>query len=244
MFFIRPPASGVGSRVSSFAFLFKNHVRTLGMAQLGGPCLLFGTGMVFPWSIASSIQWATSDSVEDMQLAVKLAIEGKSGAYAPVPCVSGVLPSGKTAARSQRRRWEHGHVRTILKYAPRLLWEGIRRRRLELMLLGSDLAVPPLSLLALMVAAAAVIEGTGWWLLGTWIWAAILGASAALAAISFLLAWGRFGRHILSLRDLVLIPVYIAGKLPIYLGLLWRPQRAWTSRDPVTTSAKAKETAT
>jgi glycosyltransferase involved in cell wall biosynthesis len=236
-----PPESGVGSRVSSFAFLFKNHIRTLGMAQIGGPCLLFGTGMAFPWSLASTIQWATADSVEDMQLAVKLAMEGKSARYADVPCVSGILPSGKSAARSQRRRWEHGHLRTILKYAPRLIGIGLLRGKLQLLLLGCDLAVPPLSLLAMIVLAAGVVLATGWWFTGIWIWTALLGCAAGLAGVSFLLAWARFGRSILSFRDLVLIPVYIVSKLPIYFGLLWKPQSVWNKREPVTASSGVKE---
>jgi cellulose synthase/poly-beta-1,6-N-acetylglucosamine synthase-like glycosyltransferase len=197
--------------------------------------------MAFPWPLAAAIGWATSDSVEDMQLAVKLAMDGHSARYVPIPCVSGELPSGKTAARSQRRRWEHGHVRTILKFAPRLIWEGLRRRRLELLLLGCDLAVPPLSLLAVLVLVGAGVELAGWLLTGAWLWAGVLGGAAALALVSFLLAWFRFGRRMLSLKDLVLIPVYIVGKLPIYLGLLWKPQKAWTSREPVQSSTGAGE---
>ncbi len=226
-----PPAeSSVGDRVSAFAFLFKNHVRPLGLAQWGGPCLLFGTGMAFPWSVLADACLGTADSVEDMQLAVQLALAGKPALYVPTACVSGVLPSAATAARSQRQRWEHGHVRTLLKYAPRLLWEGFKQRRLELVLLGADLAVPPLSMLAVLVVAAAIIETVAWFLTGVWVWCCVLAVGTIGATVAILFAWSRFGRELLSLRDLALIPLYIARKLPIYLALLWRPQKAWKER--------------
>ena len=226
-----PPAdSSFGNRVSAFAFHFKNHVRPLGLAQFGGPCLLFGTGMAFPWSILASTSLGTADSVEDMQLAVQLALAGKAARYLPAPCVSGILPSGASAAKSQRQRWEHGHVRTLLRYAPRLLWEGLRRGKLQLLLLGADLAVPPLSLLALLVVVASAVEMGGGLLTGVWIWFGILAGATGLAALAILMAWSRFGRQFLPFRDLVLIPVYIVRKLPIYLALLWKPQKAWNER--------------
>jgi hypothetical protein len=52
---------------------------------------------------------------------------------------------------------------------------------------------------------------------------------------SVLLAWARFARDLLSLGHLLSLPLYLAWKVPIYLGLLTRPQRSWvrTDRSPV-----------
>ena len=56
-------------RVQEFAWALKNHVRPLGLARLGLPCQLMGTGMAFPWQVltavelASSHRWKTSSSV-------------------------------------------------------------------------------------------------------------------------------------------------------------------------------------
>jgi hypothetical protein len=83
-----------------------------------------------------------------------------------------------------------------------------------------------------MVAA---LDGVGGWLTGGWVWLEILGAAAVLAVVSVLLAWGKYGRSILPGKDLALIPFYIAGKLPIYFGLLWRPQKTWS--EPVTAAS-------
>lgn len=236
-----PPGSGVGTRISAFAFHFKNHVRSVGTTQLGGPCLLFGTGMAFPWDVAAQAEWATSSSVEDMQLAVKLAVMGKGVRYVPIPCVSAYLPTEKKESRQQRRRWEHGHVRTLLAHAPRLFARGLFTGRPSLMLLGAHLAVPPLSLLALIVLMVAALDGVDGWLTGNWVWLKILGAAVLLSVVSVLLAWGKYGRAILPGKDLALIPFYIAGKLPIYFGLLWRPQKTWNEPVTAVTGTPAKD---
>jgi cellulose synthase/poly-beta-1,6-N-acetylglucosamine synthase-like glycosyltransferase len=230
-YLLYPPSdSNVGSRVSAFAFLFKNHIRPLGLAQYGGACLLFGTGMAFPWKALADASLGTPESVEDMHLAVQLALDGKPALYIPTPCVSGLLPSGAPAVRAQRQRWEHGHVRTLLRYAPRLVWQGVRQQRLDLLLLGADLAVPPLSLLAVLVSGAAVVEVIAWLMTGIWLWFGVLACATIGATLAVLVAWRRFGRELLSFKDLALIPLYIAGKLPIYLTLIGRAQNTWNER--------------
>jgi cellulose synthase/poly-beta-1,6-N-acetylglucosamine synthase-like glycosyltransferase len=234
-----PPAhSRISDRVSAFAFMFKNHIRPLGLSQWGGPCLLFGTGMGFPWSVLADISLATTDAVEDMQLAVKLALAGKPPLYVPVPCVSGTLPASAQEARTQRQRWEHGHVRTMLKFGPRLVWAGLHRRQWNLMLLGADLMVPPLSFLAVIVMAAVGFDLVAWWLTGIWLWFSVLAAAIGMAAVAILLAWHCFGRDLLSFKDVALTPVYIARKIPIYLALLVRPQKTWSSSQPTSAAGK------
>ncbi len=230
-YLLHPPSdSNVGNRVSAFAFLFKNHIRPLGLAQYGGACLLFGTGMAFPWKALADASLGTAESVEDMHLAVQLALDGKPALYVPIPCVSGSLPAGAAAAKAQRQRWEHGHVRTLLRYAPRLVWQGVKQRRLDLLLLGADLAVPPLSLLAVLVSGAAVIETIAWLMTGIWLWFAVLACATVGATLAVLLAWRWFGCELLSFKDLSLIPLYIVGKLPIYLTLVGRAQTTWNER--------------
>ena len=54
----------------------KNFVRLKGLANLDLPCLLYGTGMAFPWSVISTVFLANGNIVEDMQLAIDLAIAG------------------------------------------------------------------------------------------------------------------------------------------------------------------------
>lgn len=128
-----PPGGGVRDQLSAFAFQFKNIVRPLGMARLGLPCLLTGTGMAFPWAVLRDAPLGSANIVEDMQLGLDLTLTG----HAPKLCldarVTGELPSGERAARPQRTRWEHGHVQTLLTQVPRLTAAAFRQLRPELL---------------------------------------------------------------------------------------------------------------
>ena len=126
VYLLEPPArAGVLTQLSAFAFLFKNLVRPRGLVRLGLPCLLTGTGMAIPWVLVRSAPLASGNIVEDMQLGVDLACAGNAPKLCPGARVDGVLPSGGAAAYRQRRRWEHGHLRTLLTQVPRLLLAAV-----------------------------------------------------------------------------------------------------------------------
>jgi hypothetical protein len=52
--------------------------------------------------------------------------------------------------------------------------------------------------------------------------------------LSVLLAWIRYGQHIISLYALASAPVYAMWKVPIYIGFLLSRQLDWvrSKRDP------------
>ena len=216
------------SQISAFAFAFKNHVRALGAERLGVPCLLRGTGMAFPWKIISEAKLATGNIVEDMQLGIDLAIAGHSPRFCPEARVLGRLPDKVSAATTQRTRWEHGHLQTIIRNCPRLIWQGIRQGRPSLIALALDLAVPPLALLVLIGCVATTTAAAFWWLgLASLAPLLILLAGGATLAASILLAWWRFARKLLPGATLAAIPLYILWKIPLYLAFLFRRQKAW-----------------
>lgn len=226
-------SSGASGRISSFAFTVKNLVRPLGLAALGLPCPLTGSGIALPWAVAARAPLARESIVEDMQLGLDLAVAGRPPVLCPQARVTGRLPKGKAAASSQRTRWEHGHLQTLLRQTPRLLREALKQRRVELLAMALDLAVPPLSLLCLAWAVVAIVAAGAWSLGASGTPVALLGVSGAMLSASILLAWGRFGRKIIPLRALLRVPFYVTWKIPIYLTYLVRPQKAWvrTERD-------------
>jgi len=218
--------------VSVLAFMVKNLVRPSGLDRLGLPCLLTGSGMAFPWSVIGLVSLASSNIVEDMQLAVDLAIGGHAPLFSREAKVTGVLPQQKHAAKSQRRRWEHGHLQTLLTQIPRLL-EASRQKRFDLLAIALDLCVPPLSLLVMMWAAAiagALLVGA---LSSAWIPTIVLAIEGLLISISIVGAWVKFGRGNLPLLTLLAVPLYILWKIPLYFAFLVRPQKNWirTERD-------------
>jgi cellulose synthase/poly-beta-1,6-N-acetylglucosamine synthase-like glycosyltransferase len=224
--------------ISGLAFRFKNLVRTLGLVRLAGINHLTGTGMALPWHLVQNVEFAGGNVVEDMQLGIDLALAGRPPLFLPEARVDSPLPQRREAARTQRTRWEHGHLRTLLTQSPRLLRLAIRHRRLDLFWLALDLAIPPLSLLVLMLLLATTAALIGW-LAGVSSLPLILLASAtASLAVTVLLGWFAFCRQQVPLSALFAAPLYALAKLPIYLAFLARRQQQWvrTERDGVARS--------
>jgi cellulose synthase/poly-beta-1,6-N-acetylglucosamine synthase-like glycosyltransferase len=224
--------AGMGQKVAEFAWLVKNRVRALGYRKLGFPCQLMGSGMAFPWSLVSTARFSSGNIVEDLELGINYTLEGHSPSFYPEVSVSSYFPSSSDSEKSQRRRWEHGHLVTSIKMLPRLVRRGIVNRDIDCAALAVDLLVPPLSLLTILLVALnviclvyAVVHG------GAEPWFASL-ILLAIFCFGILLAWYRFGRGILTTRQLLYIPVYILNKVPLYLAILVKRQVKWvkTSR--------------
>jgi len=137
-------------------------------------------------------------------------------------------------AQSQRSRWEHGHLEMILIEVPRLLKGFIKTGNFAALGLALDILIPPLSLLVMAWFAAA----GSIWLITLFtsvssIPAVIVTVAGGFLFLGVLLAWLKFGRADLPLRNLIAIPFYILSKIPIYLKFLVKPQSRWlkTERD-------------
>jgi cellulose synthase/poly-beta-1,6-N-acetylglucosamine synthase-like glycosyltransferase len=238
-----PAGGGSVGRVSAFAVLVRNLVRPVGLLHLGFPCHLTGSGMAFLWSQIRNAPPQEGSLVEDLSLGLDLAIDGHEPILHPGVLVTSDLPQAKSAAQGQRRRWEHGQISTFISKAPRLIASGISQRRLSLVVLALDLAVPPLALLVLLIGGVGIVSGLA---------AAVsLGSLAfrvsalalTLIGISTILAWLRYGRDLVPIRTLLAVPFYVLWKIPVYLSLIFRgSQKDWvrTDRDTADTSSEAK----
>lgn len=219
--------------ISAFAFKVKNLVRSRGMVRLGLPCLLAGTGMAFPWSVIRSINIANSEIVEDMKLGLDLSILGYSPIFCPNALVTGNLPQNTEAAKSQRTRWEHGHLQTLLTYVPKLLIAGVSQRRLELIFSALDLCIPPLSLFVIMWFGMMLISLLVSSVSVAWIPLGVTTLSGFMIVSAIMISWSKFARSDLPFKELVAVPIYILWKIPLYFKFLIQPQKTWirTERD-------------
>ena len=231
----QPANSEPKQAISALAFLVKNLVRPRGLDRLSLPCLLTGTGMAFPWKAIETISLASGNIVEDMQLGLDLAIAGYLPMFSDEAKVTGLLPQQQNAAKSQRTRWEHGHLQTLLTQVPRLLQASWQQKSFPLFALALDLCVPPLSLLVIMWLSAVVAALSLGWLGAIWVPLVILAVEGLLILLSIFEAWAGFGRTTLPLLALIGIPLYILWKIPLYLAFLAKPQTKWirTDRDVV-----------
>jgi cellulose synthase/poly-beta-1,6-N-acetylglucosamine synthase-like glycosyltransferase len=229
----QPPNPTPKDSISALAFLVKNLVRPSGLRQLGLPSLLTGTGMAFPWSVIRSVSLASGNIVEDMQMSMDLAVAGYPTIFCPDAKVTGCLPQQQEVAKTQRTRWEHGHLQTLLTQTPRLATASVQQKRFDLLAIALDLSVPPLSLLvAIWVAAfaASLLAAT----LGTSpIPAIFLALEGLLILVSIVGAWAKFGRNDISGLTLLAVPFYILWKIPLYVGFIVKRQTKWvrTERD-------------
>jgi cellulose synthase/poly-beta-1,6-N-acetylglucosamine synthase-like glycosyltransferase len=221
------PNAPVQQKISAFAFAVKNSVRPSGLMRLGLPCALTGTGMAFPWSIIRDAPLASANIVEDLKLGIDLAIDGHPAVFEPRAKVTSEFPSSEDGRAKQRRRWEHGHLSTMVREGPRLIREAIRQRRPDLAGMALDLLIPPLSLFILVlictaiVAAALLFWGAGGASL------AISAIAVGLVGLSLSIAWIVFARDLLSAKDLIAIPSYVVRKIPMYLRTFYKREDQW-----------------
>lgn len=221
----------IAIKVSEFAFMVKNKIRLRGLARLGMPVPLTGTGMAFPWEAIAQAQLATGDIVEDMRLGVELAEQGKGAGYCDAALVTSFFPSSEAAEKTQRERWEHGHLSTLRQFVPRLLRRAISERSLQALGMMLDLLIPPLSLLVMLIGASCGLFLVWGLLFAEWQFASYAFDLLIALLCTILLVWLLYGRSILSLREMAHIPVYIVSKIVIYIGYLLRKQTKWIRTD-------------
>lgn len=214
--------------LSQFAFLVKNVVRPLGLQRIGAPCLLAGSGMAFPWQILAKAPLATGHLTEDLSLSVEFALTGHPPLFCPEASVYSEPPMHKAVAQSQRRRWEQGHIETIIRGTPRLLRGAVQQRRWELLWLAVELGVPPLTLIVLamllIVGVSVLVFLADSFTLPLLI--SFIASSMLFTAV--LMAWYKFGRSHLPGRILLAVPAYMIWKFPITLNALLNHPLAWT----------------
>jgi len=226
---VAPPGAGLRTRMLEFAWLVKNQVRPLGSFRLGRACHLMGTGMALPWDLASTAKLATGHIAEDMKLGVDMAIAGRPTQFLAQAQITSEFPIDAAIARTQKTRWEHGHLQTLVQELPRLLVAFARRPRAATLVLAMDLVIPPLALYFLCVAISLPLFALGYFFSAEIGAAALVSLSTAVAlALAITLAWLRYARHLLSLRELLTVPLYAAWKLPVYVAFFLNRKSGWT----------------
>lgn len=227
LYLMRPPREpGPEAYVSTFAFLIKNWVRLRALQLLKLPVLLTGTGMAFPWELIKDAPLASGEIVEDLALGLHFTRMGKGPVFCESARVWSELPNTADAAISQRTRWEHGYLQAILRDVRKLLWEGMTRRPV-LLLVALDLMVPPLALLVLLSLLACAITFLAAIFTQTWLPFLVLCTAGALSALGITLAWWRFARDLVPAAAILSIPGYVLGKLAIYRRFVTQRQTEW-----------------
>lgn len=219
--------ASVKAKIAEFAWLVKNLVRPRGLHALGLACQLTGSGMAFPWKVIQKVPLATGEIVEDMKLGLTLTAMGHPPVFCESAVVTSVFPSHEEGVQSQRTRWEHGHLSMMLKEGLPKLLEGLRKRDTTLFFLALDVCIPPLALLVMSIVTLQVFGLTHWLLTANAIPFFTGTTCLLLTTAAVLMAWSKDGRSVISAKELMTIPVYMASKLPIYVRYLFQRQAEW-----------------
>jgi cellulose synthase/poly-beta-1,6-N-acetylglucosamine synthase-like glycosyltransferase len=184
-----------GVQLRAVAFMLFHRVRFAGRAALRLPCHLVGNGMLLSRRLLEQHPWDAFTGAEDLEFTVTLRLNGVKPVFAGAARVRGPVPTSGRAAQVQRERWEGGRLRVASAVFPRLLREILVHRRVSLLDLAIDLAIPPLGLLTAGVVVGAVLVGAlssanvvSPWLLVPWLlgltavtWFVFLGLRSASA---------------------------------------------------------------
>ncbi len=218
-------------KLSEFAWSIKNKLRPSGLLALGGPCQLMGTGMAFPAGMLDDTELASGCIVEDMKLGLDLAIQGAAPKFLPNTTVWSQFPDNSETSEGQKSRWVHGHMEMILLYVPKLIKEFIKKRDVNLLLIGLDLLVPPLILLLVINVFALFISLVVSFFNGSSIYLVSL-ISVFMMLTSIFIAWLQEGKDILSAKELFYGGLAIIKKLSLYAQFLTNKRKDWnkTSR--------------
>ncbi len=226
-----PETADAKRRLAGFAWIVKNHVRPTGLASLGLPCQLMGTGMAFPWEAIWRIDLATGNIVEDIKMGLDLAAAGFAPVYCPEVSVKSEFPTTEQGFTVQRQRWETGSLRTITSIVPAMFLRGLGTFNMNLTVMTIDLAVPPVMMLVatmifgLMLSVIFAIAG------GNVLPAALFCGALSLLILALSLAWFRFGREVLRTCDLLALPSLLVRKFGFYL-IMWRDRgTGWVRTD-------------
>ena len=219
----RPQATASPAvQMSTFAFFVKNVIRQRALKRLAGRVQLLGTGMAMPWVLFNRANLATSSIVEDIRLGNELAEAG----HAPT-LVEGatVWSEAESTANTfaQRQRWEGGFMNEAMREGPLRLVRSIRHGDLRSSWAAVSIMVPPFALLVLADIAVLVIATVAIWAVGASPAVLLLLAVPLLfAGMGLILAWLAGGSRFISLSALSRAPIYLAWKLPMYLGFVRR----------------------
>jgi 1,2-diacylglycerol 3-beta-glucosyltransferase len=175
--------------------------------------------MCFTSELLRTVPHRARSLVEDLEYGICLGEAGYRVHYAPEAQVYGQMVSTGKAARSQRRRWEHGRWTLAKLHGPRLLRRALIQRDKLLFDLAMDLMTPPLSSLALAVIAGLLASLFVSFQslrpsVALWPW----GISAAFLGVHVLRGWWLSSTGARGLLDLLCAPAYMAWKLTLFFG--------------------------
>ncbi|RWC01487.1 glycosyltransferase family 2 protein [Mesorhizobium sp.] len=219
-----PPDSDSSARVAEFAWRIRTLVRPSGLANLGFPCHLMGSGMALPWSVTRMADLGTAHLAEDVLLGIQLARSGVPAWFCADARITSKFPRRQKGRNSQRRRWIHGFFALLKGAVPGLMGDALRHRSLQMSALAVDLMVPPLSVLLALQTLGLFFAIAA---------ASIVALSVSLIGMLFLavaiaICWYFVARDLVGWREVMALPRHSGTVGLIVFNYLLGNVSAWT----------------
>jgi GT2 family glycosyltransferase len=146
------------TRLMTLALALFHRTRSSARSRMGLSVGLRGNGMCFSRELLEACPHEVNGLVEDLEYGVHIGLRGYRVAYAGEAYVLGEMVTTGGSAVSQRRRWERGRALLARAMLLPLMGEAIRQRSATLVDLAIDLAVPPLSTVALGIVLGLALD--------------------------------------------------------------------------------------
>jgi exopolysaccharide biosynthesis WecB/TagA/CpsF family protein len=213
-----PGRSGAG--IVAVGFILFHQVRLSGRSVLGLPSSLVGNGMLLSRRLIESHPWDAFTGAEDLEYTLNLCLAGVRPVYVSGAKLFGPMPTGARASRRQRMRWEGGRFHQMRTRLGPLWSSALGRFDPGLLSVAIDLTVPPLGILALLIAgggvatvALALAGLTSIWAASPWVAAGTMLAGHVLGGLAAARAPAS------AYRSLLRTPYFVASKLLVYVRL-------------------------
>jgi cellulose synthase/poly-beta-1,6-N-acetylglucosamine synthase-like glycosyltransferase len=210
-----------------------HRLRSCARERLGLSCGLRGNGWCVTHAVLQLVPYRAFSLAEDIEYGIELGLAGYRVHYADDAFVAAEMVADAASAGPQRRRWELGRWQLLRTKAIALLRAAAQRRSAVCLDLCVDLVVPPLSYVALNVAALLVAAGAlvAWQgAAASWLW---VGSACAASLLLYVLrGWQLSGMGALGLRDLASAPFFVAWKVALLLRSRGSPAWVRTQRKP------------
>lgn len=207
------------TRLMAIALAAFHQVRSRARERLGLSCGLRGNGWCVTHALLRRVPYRAFSLAEDVEYGIELGLAGHRVHYADEASVAGLMVSGESASRSQRRRWEGGRMQLVRSRSLALLQAAWRRGSLVCLDLALDLLVPPLSYAVLNVAALSLLAALAWpWQPSLWPWLWVALACLASLVLHVLRGWQLSGVGLRGGLDLLRAPWFVAWKLLVVLS--------------------------
>jgi cellulose synthase/poly-beta-1,6-N-acetylglucosamine synthase-like glycosyltransferase len=122
-----PTASWV-TRCIATAYYITNRFWFQARSRLGIPATLGGTGFCLAWDIVDRYPWDPGSLADDLELTMRLILDGVRVSYCPHTRTYDEKPPGLRVSLRQRSRWMQGHNDVAFRWALPMLRAFVKSR--------------------------------------------------------------------------------------------------------------------